>query len=123
MHRFLTNHLESLLNNRRMLRSDGTKGLTVAVNSNNCEPRAARLRSYSEVVNYTLKRYVNDEAIAKVDAAIPCFTKPTGVTRLQYRKALFARVIRVGDVYDEGNLKDAFIEGVDESIRYSLCHY
>lgn len=42
---------------------------------------------------------------------------------LQYGEALFAKAIRVGDVFDKGTLNEKFIEEVHESIRLSLREY
>lgn len=41
---------------------------------------------------------------------------------IQYGKAFFAQGIRVGDVYRKWTLNDTFIEGVDESVRYTFRH-
>lgn len=97
--------------NSRMMQNDGTKGQDTTVNSNGVALDAPGHCSYLEVVNHLLKRFANDESIADADAAILRLTHPAGMTPLLYGEALFAKVIRVGDVYEEGKLNDTFNGG------------
>lgn len=106
-----------------VVQSDGARELATAVSLNGFVLQALRSRKHSEVINHLLKRCAKNEAIAKVDAAVVRFCQLTGIILLQYDKAFRGRAIHVTDVYDEGTQNDWFIEGENESIRWSLCRY
>lgn len=118
---FVADHVAASLNSR-MVRSDDTS-IAVATVHATAASQAPRLTSYPEVVNHLLKRYANDQGIAETDAAISRYSQPAIMTPLQYREDLFAKAIRVGDVYGDAVLNDIFIEGIDASIRQSLRKY
>lgn len=80
-------------------------------------------RSYSEVVNFLLKQYVIDPAIAKYDATILRYMKQADTTSNRYTERLVATLCKVTYIYDKGTQIDVIIEDVDASIYRSLPHY
>lgn len=103
-----------------MNQSEDTKGITATDYSNGAMLQTPRPWSYPEGVHNSLRKNAHNEVIARANAALIRLKQPTNKTQLQCGDALFAKVIRVGDVYDEGKLNEKFIENVDESMRYTL---
>lgn len=119
---FVADRIVSSLSSR-IVHSDRMERLATTVNFNGVAlPRPCLLWN-SELVNHLLNRFAKSEIKIKADTAILRFAQPGEMTPLQCSKALFAKAISVGDVYDEGTENDPFIEEEDESIRYSLCQY
>lgn len=85
--------------------------------------QASPLQSYVEVVKHFLKSNSHNEVFSEACEAILRFTRAASMMPPQYGKALLAKAIRVGDVYDEGTLNDTFMEGGDELIRSNLRGY
>lgn len=99
------------------------KELVDAVDFNGVELEALYIKYYCAVVSPLLKRYANDETIARADSATLCFTHLAGMILSKHDKDLFARATSVGNVYDGRTSNNRFIDGVDESIRYSSRHH
>lgn len=74
MHSFVAVRVVSLLK-KPIMHSDGTEEHITTVSPKGTALQIPRLKSYSEVVNYLLKGYKNDEATAKTDLAILRFKK------------------------------------------------
>lgn len=106
--------------NSRMVQWDGTKGIATTVSSNSAALQDPRSFSYPKVENHLLKWYTCEENINKADATISGLTQPTSMTPQQYDKAIFAKAIRVEEIYDEGTLNDTIIEGSDGLICHCL---
>lgn len=75
------------------------------------------------MVNYLLKKYKTDQAIAENDIAVVRYVQPLNMTSLQYVDDLITKSCTVADVYGEVTLNDIFFEGVAASIRHGLPNY
>lgn len=81
------------------------------------------LHSYPEAVDYHLKNYANDQAIAEYDASVLRYMQPASMTFQQYAGDLIAKSRKDADVYDEDTPNNVFIEEVNQSLRHSLQNY
>lgn len=70
---------------------------------NNATRLPERLQHYLELINYPLKKYATDQAIAEYDAVILRNMQPASMTAQQYADDLVAKLCKVADVFDEGN--------------------
>lgn len=78
---------------------------------------------YTEVFSHSLRKWATDQATAEYDAVILCCMQPANKTFQQYGKDLVANSCNAADAYDEKNLSDISIKGVDESVRVSIHQY
>lgn len=109
--------------NSRMAYSEETEGITDTANFIWDTKRVLRPWSYPIVVNHLLKSYARYEAITEENAATLFLTKFSTIMPLYYGEALFAKTMRVEDVYDDRTLNDTFINRADELIRHGLQGY
>lgn len=105
-----------------MCEEDRSAPLSASVRCDKTRPRNF-WRSYPEVVNYLLKKFVTDQAFVEYDATILRYMQPTNMTSQQIADDLIAKSCKVADVYEQSTLNDVSIEGVDASIRHSLREY
>lgn len=119
---FVKNGLATTLNSRK---SPTTHIASVVALVTTIKPTTQKkfLCSYPEVVNYVLKKFANDKAIAEIDCTILRFSQPTSMTPMQYADDLYAKSSKVADAYEELTLNNIFIEEVDSSICHSLREY
>lgn len=106
-----------------IVHSGKKRELYITVNFNGATLEGPRIGAYATADNQSFKRYTNNEVIANADRVILCITQHTGVTLLQYGKALFAKASSVGDIYEKETLNEMTIGEVHESINYDLHHY
>lgn len=59
------------------------------------------LRYYSDIVNFLLNRFSNDQAIGKLDSKFFCYIQLAHMTPMQYTDELYAQSYKVADVYDK----------------------
>lgn len=81
------------------------------------------LRSYPEMISYSLKKYATDQTITKYDAAVLRYIQLAYMTSQQHAHDLVAKSYKVADVHDEETPNEVFIKRVDASIGNSLRHY
>lgn len=94
------------------------KSSPFAASTRNVDNRSRKLlRSYLEVVNYMLKKFATDKAIAEFDAAILRYIQQANMTPEQHANHLVAISGRVA------HIRDILIESVDPSICSSLKHH
>lgn len=106
----LANSLDS-----RMCATD--KSYPIATSLRNVDNQSHKLlRLYPDVVNYLLKKFATDPAIAGFDAAILLYMQAGNMTPEQYADDVVAKSCKVTDVFDKCTLNDVIIEGVDPSI-------
>lgn len=115
--------LVSVFFKSRMMKKDNTPKIVAAVKSNFPTSNISHLFSSPKVVNHILKRCANDWSTTKADATIRHVMKPVGITSLQCGEGLFAKAVRVWNVYIESISIDVFIEGVNSSILNNLRGY
>lgn len=97
--------------------------IIASVNAVEPTTQKIRLRSYPEIANYILKKFVDDQTLTKMGAPIHRFTQRVNMTPMQYTDCMYAESCKVADVYEEATLNDNFIEGADFSICHSLRQY
>lgn len=75
------------------------------------------------MINYLLKKYETEQAIAKYDGTISQYLQPASKGPQQYADEQFAKYWMLAEVYDESILNDAFLEEVVQSIQHSWQNY
>lgn len=82
-----------------------------------------KLTRYCQVVNYLVGNYASDDAISGVDAEVTNFKQPEKMSVERFSEVLWEKALRCGPLYDESSLKGVFIEGLNESICFSMGTY
>lgn len=106
--------------NSRMSGAAHTNPVIASVSTTELLIQRTPLRSYLEVVDYFLKTFANDQAIAEKDSRILRYIQSAHMTPTSYADNLYAKTCRIADVYNESFLNDTYIEGVDPSICHSI---
>lgn len=78
---------------------------------------------YAKVVNYLLKKYTTDQAIAENDAAILNDIKLSKKTPQLHSDDVIAKSCNVSGEYNEGTGNDIIVEAFDAAVRDRLCTY
>lgn len=108
--------------NSRMRAKNSAASIATSLYNNDTRSRML-LRPNLEVVNYFLKNYTMDGAIAKYDTVITSYMQPTNVTFRQYANDLVYRSCSAAGVYSERILDDVFIEDLDVFMHHNVRHY
>lgn len=81
--------------------------------------KARYFNTYPQAVNFLLRKYATNEAIAGIESKITRFVQPSGMSLSQCAKELVPNTLRCDDVYDEHGCSKIFIKSLDALIRYS----
>lgn len=81
------------------------------------------LHTYSEAVNYLLKKFSYDQYIAWMDSAILRYKQLANMKPIQYAEDLNAKSCKGAKVYDHSTLNEIIMEGVTSSVYHSLGEY
>lgn len=109
--------------NSRMYASAHITPVVISVSTTETPIQNKLLQSYSEVLNYLLYQFANDQASCEMNSRILRHTQRANMTPMQFASDLHAKSCKVADIYAESSLKDIFIEGVDPSICHSTWKY
>lgn len=85
--------------------------------------KTTTLKTYQQVAIYLLRTNGTDGNTAETENVISIFSKPSNKTPSQYAEELMAKAFRCGDKYEEHNLKEIFIQGLDTSIQQNMRGY
>lgn len=81
------------------------------------------LTSYVQVVNTLLQTSATADIIAEADTSIVRFTQLQYVSPLRYANALWMKILRCPQVYDDSVLKEMFVEGLPLWIGHSMSSF
>lgn len=81
------------------------------------------LKTYPQVVNFLLCTCSTDENRAETEDENTVVAKSPNKTPLKCAEKFVARAFRDGDVYEEYDLNEIFMKGLDTSIRQSIKGY
>lgn len=107
-------------------RKSGAKNIAHVVTSIHLAERLRHkkhFRSYSKAFNYLLRKFVKDQAIAKIESTFSCYIQLARTNSMQYANSLCATSRKVAGVNDTSTLTDIFIKKVDFSICCSIKKY
>lgn len=79
--------------------------------------------AYKEVVNHFLASYATDDVTADTFSYICLLTQGPSIPTTVCSDAVWTKVLRGGQVYDEAQLKELFVENLQPSIRLSMRPY
>ena len=85
--------------------------------------RADMLTSYEEVVQFLLKTYATEEAMAEAITDVENFKQSSSMDVQAYSDELWTRALRCGSVISSTRLKGYFIQGVLPAIRAGVRYY
>lgn len=91
-----------------------------------CNPKQSPqtlLQLYLALGDYLLKTIFAHQAVADYDTSILRYMHPSIITPTQCAYNVIARACKVAIIYGNNTLNDVFIEGVDSSIRRSICNH
>lgn len=75
------------------------------------------LKTYAQLVEFLLEKYVKNENIAEKESGITHFAEQTGMNALQYFEELVAKSFPCGDVYKAYAIDKIFINCLEAFIR------
>lgn len=116
---FVKNGLATI-GNSRMLAAAHINPFSASVNTTEPLIQNKLLQSYLEVVNYFRKKFLNDQAMAKMIFKVLRSIYSARTTPLYYTSDIFATSCKVADVYDEITLNNSSINCDNPFISHSL---
>lgn len=81
--------------------------------------------TFTHIVNFLVKTYATNEAVAETESDITCFTQPSNMTLSQYVEELVTKTLRCGDLYENVPyaLNEIFIKDLVALVRHSTLDY
>lgn len=79
--------------------------------------------TYCQVVKYLLANYPTDDFMAETEVDMANFKQPEGMFSVPYSQVLLEKALHCGHLYDELRLKEVFVEGLHDSIRFLIRPY
>lgn len=77
------------------------------------------LKTYNKAVKYLFQTYITDDFIAKIDASLTRYTRPSTMSPTYYAKDLAVKLLRCGEVCSKYVLSGVFIKHPHKSLRQS----
>lgn len=89
--------------------------------SRSASDKTRYIYTYPHVVIFLLRKHATNEVIVETESDITPFLQLSHMTLSQYTEELVTNTLRCRDDYDECALKEIFTDGLDVSVRHSLC--